>query len=54
MADSDVMWDWIAAYVTPVNGSFWILRGLEEYQRIYHHSFEQDVMMCYSEQMHQS
>lgn len=43
VADPDIMWAWIAAYDAPVDGSFWILRGLEEYQRIYHHSFERDV-----------
>ena len=43
VTDPGVMWDWIAAYDAPIDGSFWILRGLEEYQRIYHHPFERDV-----------
>lgn len=43
VTDPDVMWDWISAYDAPFDGAFWVLRGLEEYQHIYHHSFEQDV-----------
>ena len=49
VADPEIMWDWIRAYGVPLYGTFWIIRGMKEYQFIYHKTIRQeltDVLMC--------
>lgn len=33
------MWDWIKSYYSPFYNTFWHTRAMEEYERIYHKSF---------------
>ncbi|MBP2025082.1 HNH endonuclease [Peptoniphilus stercorisuis] len=41
--DKDIMWDWIFAYKTSLYDTFWIDRGIEEYNRIYSVSIEEEI-----------
>lgn len=43
IADSEIMWDWIRAYSTPLYNTFWTLQGMKEYQFIYKRSIEQEL-----------
>lgn len=37
------MWDWINSYYSPFYNTFWTKRGMEEYERIYHKSFYDEL-----------
>ena len=37
------MWDWIKSYHAPFYNTFWDNQALEEYERIYHKSFIQEL-----------
>ena len=37
--DSKFMWDWIKSFHSPLYNTFFKIRALEEYERIYHKSF---------------
>ena len=41
--DPEIMWDWLKAYKEPYYNTFWINRGLEEYERIYKSKFKDDI-----------
>ena len=49
MTDPEIMWDWVKAYGVPLYGTFWFIRGMKEYQFIYHKTIRQelaDILMC--------
>ena len=49
VTDPEIMWDWIRAYGVPFYGTFWFIRGMKEYQFIYHKTIRQelaDILMC--------
>lgn len=39
VVDPEVMWDWLKAYRVSLYDTFWIVQGLEKYQKIYGESF---------------
>ncbi|MGT2757313.1 HNH endonuclease [Streptococcus ovuberis] len=39
VVDPEIMWDWLKAYKVSLYDTFWIVQGLEEYQKIYGDSF---------------
>lgn len=41
--DSESMWDWLRAYKEHHYNTFWINRGMEEYERIYKSKFKDDI-----------
>ena len=41
--DPEIMWDWLRAYKECYYDTFWINRGLEEYERIYKSKFKDDI-----------
>lgn len=49
VTDPEIMWDWIRAYGVPFYGTFWPIRGMKEYQFIYHKPIRQelaDILTC--------
>lgn len=38
------MWDWIKSYHAPFYNTFWSKRAMDEYERIYHKSFTEELM----------
>lgn len=43
VTDPEIMWDWIKAYGVPFYGTFWSIRGMKEYQFIYHKTISQEL-----------
>lgn len=43
VTDPEIMWDWIRAYGVPFYGTFWFIRGMKEYQFIYHKTIRQEL-----------
>lgn len=43
VTDPEIMWDWIKAYKQPFYETFWIVKGLEEYEFIYKTSLLDDI-----------
>lgn len=43
MTDPEIMWDWIRAYGVPFYGTFWFIRGMKEYQFMYHRTIHQEL-----------
>lgn len=43
VADSEIMWDWIRAYGTPLYDTFWILQGVKEFEFLYGKPFEEEL-----------
>lgn len=41
--DPLIMWDWLYAYKTVLYDTFWFNRGMEEYQKIYGKSFQEEL-----------
>ncbi|MGT2932943.1 HNH endonuclease [Streptococcus catagoni] len=39
VTDPEIMWDWLKAYKVTFYDTFWIVQGLEEYEKIYGYSF---------------
>lgn len=39
VVDPEIMWDWLRAYQTSFYDTFWIVQGFEEYKKIYHQDF---------------
>lgn len=49
VTDPEIMWDWIRAYGVPHYETFWPIRGMKEYQFIYHKTINQelaDILKC--------
>ena len=44
IADPEIMWDWLRAYKADFYDTFWSIRALEEYERIYQTKFEADIL----------
>lgn len=44
VADPEIMWDWIRAYGILPYETFWSVRGMKEYQFIYHKTIRQDLV----------
>lgn len=44
VTDPEIMWDWIRAYGVPLYGTFWSIRGMKEYQFIYHKTIRQELV----------
>jgi len=42
--DKEIMWDWIKAYRVPDYETFWIIRGMQEYEFIYKKSPLQELL----------
>ena len=43
MEDPEIMWDWIKAYNVPFHNTFWIIKGMEEYEFIYKTTLLDDI-----------
>jgi len=43
VADPEIMWDWIRAYGVPFYGTFWSVRGMQEYKFIYRKSIGSEI-----------
>ncbi len=49
VTDPEIMWDWIKAYAVPSYETFWSVRGMKEYQFVYHKTISQeltDILAC--------
>ena len=43
VGDPEIMWDWIKAYNVPFYNTFWIIKGMEEYEFIYKTTLLDDI-----------
>jgi hypothetical protein len=44
VTDKEIMWDWIRSYGVPLYGTFWSIRGMQEYKFIYKKSVRQELI----------
>ena len=42
--DPEVMWDWLKAYAVPFYDTFWMSRGMQEFEFLYGYPFEVGLM----------
>lgn len=43
VSNPQIMWDWLKAYKTTFYDTFWMLRGMEEYEKMYSRSFQTEL-----------
>ena len=52
VSNPKIMWDWLKAYKTPFYDTYWIIRAVEEYKRIYRVEWEEEfenILKCMTE-----
>ncbi len=42
VSDPEIMWDWINAYSQPLYETYWVMQGVDEYEKLYNRKFSDD------------